>query len=81
MGLEIEKKLKSYLHHIDYDLNPLGEKKIEEIVKDRTAIYNINVDQKENKFNLKNKLIKIDKNLLPLYIQKNSDKLSEWIEK
>ena len=79
--LEIEKKLKSYLHHIDYDLNPLGEKKIEEIIKNRRAVYDLKVDQKENKFNLKNKLIKIDKNLLPLYIQKNNFKYSEWIEK
>ena len=28
---EIEKKLKSYLHHCDYDRNPLGVEKIKKI--------------------------------------------------
>ena len=37
----IEKKLKSYLHHIDYDLNPVGEKGIEEMINNKRAIYNI----------------------------------------
>jgi len=42
----IEKKLKSYLHHIDYDLNPVGEKGIEEMINNKRAIYNIKADQK-----------------------------------
>jgi beta-1,4-mannosyl-glycoprotein beta-1,4-N-acetylglucosaminyltransferase len=77
---DIEKKLKSYLHHIDYDLNPIGEKKIEEMINDKKTIYNIKADQKENKFDGVNKLNKIDINSLPSYILENRDKLKDWIE-
>ena len=76
----IEKKLKSYLHHIDYDLNPVGEKGIEEMINNKRAIYNIKADQKNNKFGGENILSKIDINLLPKYISDNKDKLKNWIE-
>ena len=77
---DIEKKLKSYLHHIDYDLNPVGEKGIQEMINNKKTIYNIKADQKENKFDGTNKLDKININLLPSYILENKDKLKDWIE-
>jgi len=78
---EIEKKLKSYLHHIDYDINPLGLDKIENIIKDKKTIYDLKVDQRKNKFNAENELIKIQDNQLPRYIMDNLDKYDNWIEK
>ena len=77
---DIEKKLKSYLHHIDYDMNPVGEKGIQEMINNKKTIYNIKADQKENKFDGSNKLNKININLLPSYILENKDKLKDWIE-
>ena len=77
---DIEKKLKSYLHHIDYDQNPLGIKKITEIVKNNKAIYDLNIDQRKNKFFSNNQLIKVDINLMPNYIKKNTEKFNDWIE-
>ena len=77
---DIEKKLKSYLHHIDYDQNPLGIKKITEIVKNNKAIYDLNIDQRKNKFFSNNQLIKVDINLMPNYIRKNIEKFNDWIE-
>ena len=77
---DIEKKLKAYLHHIDYDLNPVGEKGIQEMINNRKTIYNLKADQKENKFDGSNKLNKININLLPSYILENKDKLKDWIE-
>jgi len=76
----IEKKLKSYLHHIDYDLNPIGVEGIEKMIDNKRTIYNIKADQKENKFDGVNKLSKIDINLLPSYILENKDKLKDWID-
>ena len=76
----IEKKLKSYLHHIDYDFNPVGEKKIEEMIDDKKTIYNIRADQRINQFDEGNKLTKIDTKLLPSYILKNKCKFIDWIE-
>ena len=77
---DIEKKLKSYLHHIDYDINPLGIDKIKKVVSDKKAIYDLKVDQKQNKFGGKNKLIKVDNKQLPPYIFKNLEKFINWID-
>ena len=77
---DIEKKLKSYLHHIDYDLNPVGVEGIEKMINSKRTIYNIKADQKENKFDGINKLSKIDINLLPSYILENKDKFKDWID-
>ena len=77
----IEKKLKSYLHHVDYDRSPLGIKKIAEIIKSNRAIYDLNIDQRKNKFFSNNQLTKIDLNLMPNYIKENSLKFDKWIER
>ena len=77
---DIEKKLKSYLHHLEYELNPLGVDKIDQLIKSRKTIYNLKVDSKMNKFDGQNQLQKIDLNLLPSYIIKNKESFKEWIE-
>tara|TARA_B110000914_G_scaffold217710_1_gene224149 strand:- start:341 stop:1210 length:870 start_codon:yes stop_codon:yes gene_type:complete len=77
---EIEHKLKSYLHHREFDEDPLSVKQIEEIVKNKRAIYNLNVDKTENKIGNGNKLEKYEINKLPIYIQKNLNNLKEWID-
>ena len=76
----VEKKLKSYLHHIDYDLNPIGIEKIKKIMEEKKTIYNLKVDQRKNKFEEQNKLTKIENNKLPSYIIKNLKKFNNWIE-
>jgi len=77
---EIEYKLRSYLHHREFDWNPLTVNQIDEIMKDKRAIYNLRVDKSLNKFEQGDKLEKFEFNKLPIYIQKNKDKLNEWID-
>ena len=77
---DIEKKLKSYLHHREYDLNPLGIEKIKKMINEKKTIYNLKVDMRTNKFDGGNELKKIDLNLLPSYISNNKNKFSDWIE-
>ena len=77
---DIEKKLKSYLHHSEYELNPIDIKDIKEMIENKMTVYNLKVDSKSNKFNDGNVLKKIDLNLLPNYILKNKDKFINWIE-
>ena len=77
---DIEKKLKSYLHHTEYELNPVDVKDIKEMIINKKTIYNLKVDSRSNKFDDGNKLVKIDLNLLPNYILKNKNKFKEWIE-
>ena len=60
--------------------NPLGIEKIKKIFNEKKPIYDLKVDQRKNKFEAKNKLIKIEINQMPLYIQSNIEKFKEWID-
>ncbi len=76
----IEKKLTSYLHHREYDINPLGRKKIQEMMKNREPVYNLSADMKKSKFEGGQQLVVTENNELPEYIQKNLTKYQNWIE-
>jgi len=78
---EIELKLKSYLHHREYELNPLGVDRIKKLMKEKKAIYNLKHDQRSiNKIGSGERLVKIDIDKLPNYIKKNKEKLKDWLE-
>ena len=77
---EIEYKLKSYLHHREFEVNPLNINQIDEIINNKKAIYNLNVDKSSNKFEHGNQLQKLEINKLPTYIQINKDNLKKWID-
>ena len=77
---DIEKKMKTYLHHREYELNPLGEVKIQEIIEQKKTIYNLKSDMRSNKFDLSDKLVSAELNELPSYIKKNLKKYSNWVE-
>ena len=76
---EIEYKLKSYLHHREFDLNPMSEKEIEDIIKNKQAIYDLKVDKKINKIGNGNKLIEQPFSKLPSFILENIEKYKDWI--
>ena len=77
---EIEFKLRSYLHHREFDLNPLSVDQINEIIKNKQAIYNLKVDKTDNKIGNGNFLKKFELNKLPEYIISNQNKFSDWID-
>jgi len=77
---EIEYKLKSYLHHREFDEEPLTVNQIDEIIKNKQAIYNLGVDKRINKIGTGKKLEKFELNKLPNYIQKNQNNYKEWID-
>jgi len=77
---EIEHKLRSYLHHREFDLEPLTTSQIEEIIKNKQAIYDLKLDKRINKIGVGSKLEKFKLEKLPIYIQENLNKYSEWID-
>ena len=79
---DIELKLKSYLHHRDYENEELGLKKIDEIIKRNETIYDMFGDKTSKKFgdNQRKKLEKYNMNKLPEYIIKNSEKFKDWLD-
>ena len=77
---EIEHKLKSYLHHREFDINPLNTDEIENIIKNKQAIYDLKVDKRVNKIGNGSKLENYPTNKLPIYLQKNKKKYEQWID-
>ena len=77
---DIKKKLKTYLHHVEYELNPISVKRIGTIIKNKKAIYDLNLDQKiNNRFSTGSKLKKFKFNQLPDYIKKNKVRFKKWL--
>ncbi len=77
---EIEHKLKSYLHHREFDENPMSIKEIDNIIKNKQAIYDLKVDKRINKIGDGSKLEKYPLNKLPKFLQENSNIYKEWID-
>jgi beta-1,4-mannosyl-glycoprotein beta-1,4-N-acetylglucosaminyltransferase len=77
---EIEHKLRSYLHHREFDEQPLSVNEIDKIIKNKQAIYDLKVDKTVNKIGNGSKLEKLEINRLPNYIQINQDNLKDWID-
>jgi len=77
---EIEHKLKSYLHHREFDINPMTTNEIEKIIRDKKAIYNLNVDKTVSKIGNGDKLEKFPLQKLPKFLQNNLENYKEWID-
>ena len=79
-AVDIRHKLKSYLHHREFDVNPLSISEIDGLIKNKEAIYNLKVDKKAQKIGHGNKLNIYDIKKLPSYISSNKEKFKEWID-
>ena len=77
---EIHHKMKNFLHHYEYENSGLQTKDIEKLIKEKKALYNYNVDQRQQKWGSNSNLIKVDLNMLPNYILENQDKYNEWLD-
>jgi len=77
---EIEHKLRSYLHHKEFDDVPLSVQEIDKLVQNKQAIYDLKVDKRVNKIGNGSILKKFEINKLPNYIQVNQNNLKDWID-
>ena len=77
---EIKYKLQSYLHHREFEINPLSIKEIENLIKNKKAIYDLTIDKRNKKIGNGNMLEKYDLNKLPSYINNNLEKFKEWLD-
>ncbi len=77
---EIKHKLRSYLHHAEFDLEPLNTKEIETIMKSKQAIYDLAADKRLNKIGKGSKLEKYDLENLPDIIKLNQNKYKDWLD-
>ena len=79
-AVQIEHKLKSYLHHREFDQSPMSKNKIDEIIKNKQAIYDLKVDKKSKKIGEGSKLEKYPLDKLPKFLQDNLKNYYEWID-
>ena len=77
---EIEHKLKSYLHHREFDENPMSENQINEIIENKQAIYDLKVDKRVTKIGDGSKLENYSLEKLPKFLQNNIEKFRDWID-
>ena len=77
---EIEFKLKSYLHHREFDENPLSVDEINSLIKNKQAIYDLKVDKRVNKIGDGSILEKYPTEKLPKFLQDNLNNYKEWID-
>ena len=76
----IQKKLKTYLHHQEYDENPMTIEQIKKLVSNKKVIYDHTLDQRvQNKFDTGVQLEKAPLSILPIYIRNNLTKFQEWL--
>ena len=75
----IDEKLRSYTHHYEYDLNPIGVENIKKRIQNKESVYNLNSDQRESKFSHGVKLDMLSSDELPENIINNINKYKEWL--
>ena len=76
----IRDRLKSYLHHREFDENPMSKNEISEIIKNKQAIYDLKVDKRINKIGEGNILEQYPLDKLPKFLQNNLENYKEWID-
>jgi len=76
----IEHKLRSYLHHREFDQVSLSIKDINELVKKKQAIYDLRVDKRVNKVGNGVILENFEMKKLPNHINNNIDKYKNWLD-
>ncbi len=78
---DVEIKLKSYLHHRDFEVENIDLKEITRLMKNNETVYDMFADKKEKKFSeKKKKLIIYPKANLPTYVIENEIKFKDWLD-
>ena len=77
---DIEIKLLNQEHHDEYKMARKNLPKIEDLVKRKTIIYDHKAKSSEYKFSKEFKLKTLTKDHMPLFLQENMNKYSEWFD-
>jgi len=78
---DVQKKLLSFAHHQDYEDSKMSLDDLKKRMYEKKVLYNHNLDKKDqSKWHTNIELKKINLKHLPLYLNKNKDSFSEWLE-
>jgi beta-1,4-mannosyl-glycoprotein beta-1,4-N-acetylglucosaminyltransferase len=76
----IQHKLKSYLHHREFDEASLSVLEINKLVKKKQALYDLRVDKRDNKVGNGLILDNFEIKNLPTHISENINKYKNWLD-
>ncbi len=77
---ELEKKLRNFAHHYDFEESGLSLKDLKKFIDEKKVMYDHQLDQRAYKWSGGSKLKKIQSTELPLYINQNSQKFINWLD-
>ena len=77
---EIKHKFESYLHHREFEINPLSIEEIKKIMKNKKAIYDLRIDKRLRKIGNGETLEKYPIEKLPKFLQDNLDNFEKWMD-
>ena len=77
---DLEKKLLNFAHHHEFEKSGLKTNDLKKLIQEKRVMYDHNVDQRGYKWSGKSILKKINLNHLPVYIQNNVEKFSDWLD-
>jgi len=76
----IEKKMKNFVHYLDYEDSGIDIKDLKKMIEEKKIIYNHKIDKKEFRWSNEEKLIKVNNKDLPEYINNNMNKYKDWLD-
>ena len=77
---DIEKKLKNFIHHLEFEESGLNLSDIRNMVNEQKAIYDYDSDMRDYKWSGKIKLETCGISELPDYLINNKNKYSAWLK-
>jgi len=77
---DIQKKLKSFVHHKDFESSGLNVDDLRKIVEDKRVMYNHAIDKKKDKWTAGEKLQVLKLENLPKYIIDNYETYKPWLD-
>ena len=78
---DVQKKLLTFAHHQDFEDAKISLKDLKDRMNKKIILYDHKLDKKnQNKWDTNIKLVKINDEGLPFYLQNNKEKFSDWFE-
>ena len=78
---DIEKKMKNFAHHLEYENSGINLEKIKKLILEKKISYDHNADKTDtNKWNKEISLDVVPDDILPEYLIKNKKNFQEWFD-
>ena len=78
--VDIHYKLSNFMHHLEYEYSGLKVEDMEKMVKEKKILYDHNAKQEDEKYTGNQSLKKVDKKILPDFINNNFEKYKDWLD-